>query len=54
MEYLDICVKCLKDIPIQPIEPADKVDTTSYDEASLESDDYSFWFNDEEENEDSV
>lgn len=31
LEYLDICTKCLEDIPITPIEPADKLDDAGYD-----------------------
>jgi hypothetical protein len=32
MEYLDICNKCLRDIPIDPIEPDNIVDTVGYDD----------------------
>lgn len=32
MEYLDICSKCLRDIPIDPIEPDGMVDTVGYDD----------------------
>jgi hypothetical protein len=31
-EFLDICTKCLKDIPITPIEPTNKLDDVGYDE----------------------
>ena len=31
-EYLDICLKCLEDIPITPIAPKDKEVATGYDD----------------------
>ena len=31
MEYLDICTKCLRDIPIEPLEPDNRVDDVGYD-----------------------
>jgi hypothetical protein len=31
-EFLDICNKCLKDIPITPIEGVNSVNTQHYDE----------------------
>lgn len=32
MEFLDICSKCLKDIPINPVEPASEIDDVDYDD----------------------
>jgi hypothetical protein len=31
-QYLDICTKCLKDIPISPIEPLNKLDDVGYED----------------------
>lgn len=53
LEYLDICVKCLKDIPIQPVEPKDKVNTTSYDDFE-EDEDINDLFYGEDEDEDTL
>lgn len=38
MEFLDICNKCLKDIPITPIEPTDVTADVGYDD----EDDFEF------------
>jgi hypothetical protein len=32
MEFLDICSRCLKDIPINPVEPASEIDDVDYDD----------------------
>ncbi len=32
LEFLDICSKCLKDIPINPVEPAGVMDDHDYDD----------------------
>jgi hypothetical protein len=40
LEYLDICRKCLKDIPINPLVPADLVETSDPDEFSFDDDMY--------------
>lgn len=40
-EFLDVCVVCLKDIPIDPIEP-DNMDNFSYDDTLLYDDMSSF------------
>lgn len=32
MAYLDICTKCLQDIPIEPIEPINSVNDTGYED----------------------
>jgi hypothetical protein len=32
MEYLDICTKCLQDIPIEPIEPINSVNDVGYED----------------------
>lgn len=31
-DFLDICKKCLRDIPITPVEPADVADDIGFDE----------------------
>jgi epoxyqueuosine reductase QueG len=31
-EYLDICTKCLKDIPINPLVPDNQVDNVGFEE----------------------
>ena len=32
LAYLDICTKCLEDIPITPIEPSTKMDDVGYED----------------------
>ena len=39
LEYLDICCKCLEDIPIEPIEPATKVDDVGYEDDPVDIND---------------
>ena len=31
MEFLDICTRCLKDIPIDPLEPSHSLPDVDYD-----------------------
>lgn len=44
LEFLDTCKKCLKDIPIKPLEPQ-----TIADETTEDGDDYLEHYLDEEE-----
>ena len=32
LEFLDICTKCLQDIPIVPVEPANSSNDTGYED----------------------
>jgi hypothetical protein len=36
MEYLDICKRCLVDIPITPLEPTSAVEDISYEDDDYE------------------
>ena len=36
LEFLDTCVKCLKDIPIDPIEPTNKFDDVGYEDDPID------------------
>jgi hypothetical protein len=36
LEYLDTCKRCLRDIPVVPMEPNSYVDDTSYEDDDYE------------------
>lgn len=48
LEYLDICTKCLEDIPINPVEPASHTDNVGYNEADDCEIDFDFQWEREE------
>lgn len=48
MEYLDICNKCLKDIPISPI-PGKNTEVSSEEDNDYEPEDIDQWFMDHED-----